>query len=331
MDAPARQLPNPKITKDDEAVFWHVYRRRLITADNLYDLFPTRSKEKFSKRLLLLSKARYLWLMDLSKSGIRLRQGRGANPRVFAMDYGGAQYLSRKFGVKIQEEKWRTQNEKLAWKNIPHTLGITEFMVSLEVAARQYPTTRLIEFDSLLKNAPTATRRRPQPERFRTKLTWLGASREEGIMADEVFSLHNAQSAHGDRQLYYLYEEDNDNETIVPGAQVRNSERFFRQSSILRKFVVYNYAFRNRIHERWFGFPKAFRVLHRTGSRTRMENMQIAFRQHMMSSPIDAKAGMNLFVDRETFAEYAGDILAIPWEDEIGRTFYIDDRKVPVS
>ena len=55
--------------------------------------------------------------------------------------------------------------------------------------------------------------------------------------------------------------------------------------------------------------------------------MQAAFREHMMSSPVNAKAGMNLFADRETLARYGNDILAMPWQDELGREFYIDDRK----
>ena len=330
MNRSADQLPGVRITKDDEAVFFQVWRRRLITADDLYRLFPARSTEKFSKRLKLLSRARYLWLMDLKDTGIRLREGRGANPRIFALDYRGAQYLSRTLGIEIVEEKWHTKNSSLAWKNVPHALGVTEFMASHELATRRSPTTRLVEFDELLKKAPSKTKAKaqPQPERFRTRVRWNEEDRDEGIMPDEIFSLHNTQSARGDRQMYYLYEEDNGNETIVPGAQVRNSERFFRQSSYLRKFVLYHFAFQNDVAKKWFGFSKAFRVLHRTTSRERMENMQAAFSQYMMPPPINASAGMNLFVCRETYDEYADDVLAIPWKDEKGRTFYIDDRIV---
>ena len=319
--------PNVEITDDDIAIFWHVYRRRLIEAESIYALLPHRPQDRLRRRLTVLQKARYLWVLDIPGTVLRRREGRGADSRVFALDYQAGKLLNDRFNVKVAVEKWRTKNEALAWKNIPHTLGITDFMVSLDLATRQYPATSLIEFDELLKGAPRTTQKRAQPERFRTEVVWNGKKNPEGIAPDAIFALRNRESTQGDRTMYYLYEEDKDNQTLVPGAQVRNSDRFFRQSSILRKFVVYTYAFRNRTHEKWFGFPKAFRVLYVTGSPVRMGNMQAAFREHMMSSPIGAKAGMNLFADRVTLAQHGDDILAMPWQDELGREFYIDDRK----
>ena len=320
------ELPKVKITKDDETILWYLYRRRLVGAQHVYSLLPERSQDKLSRRLNLLRKARYVWRMEPPEEVWKKRKGGGSDHFVYALDYKGAQLLSQEFGVKLPEEKWRTSNEELAWKNVPHTLGITDFMVAVELARRQHATTSLIEFDELLKSSPEPTQLRAQPERFRTNLTWNGQRRREGIAPDEIFALRNTASARGDRTMYYFLELDRGKETIVPGAEARKAEWFFRQSSILKKFVIYTHAFRNKTHTEWFGFPKGFRVLYVTRPPTRRENMQAAFREHMMPRPIQAKAGMNLFADSEMMERYSDDIFAMPWQDEIGREFYIDGR-----
>ena len=45
-------------------------------------------------------------------------------------------------------------------------------------------------------------------------------------------------------------------------------------------------------------------------------------------SPIKAKAGVHLFVDKRMTAQYADDILAMPWQNERGEVVFIDGREV---
>lgn len=320
------KLPTVHLTADDGAIIWYTYRRTLIDSHCLYDLFPHRSRQHLSRRLNTLRKARFIGRLPQQVEEWRHREGGGTTPFVYYLDYRGARWLNQEHGVQIRIDGRRYQHERLSWKNVPHTLGVTRFMVDHELAARSYPTIDLIEFDELLARAPKATRQRPQPERFQTEVTWQGNARKEGIRPDEVFALRNREAARGDRTMYYLLEEDHETETIVPGAEVRSSEAFFRQSSIYRKFLVYTHAYRNHVAREWFGFDRAFRVLFVTGSRTRRENMQEAFQEHFMLSPIKAKAGVHLFADKRMMAQYADDILAMPWQNERGEVVFIDGR-----
>ncbi len=61
-----------------------------------------------------------------------------------------AQLLRDQFRVPVRVKGWKGKNESFEWRNVQHTLGVTRFLVSLELAARQHPNIELIHFDQLL-------------------------------------------------------------------------------------------------------------------------------------------------------------------------------------
>ena len=105
------ELPNVAITDDDIALIWYHYRLRLIDSESIYSLFPTRSKEKLSKRLNNLRKARYLGRLPKQALEWQHKEGGGSTHLVHALDYRGAQLLRDRFNEPVPVKGWKGKNE----------------------------------------------------------------------------------------------------------------------------------------------------------------------------------------------------------------------------
>ena len=200
--------------------------------------------------------------------------------------------------------------------SIEHTLNTTRFIADLQSSIRERSDLAFLSFaDLLARYAPERTHKAAIPDRWRTRVSWRGYTGEEGIRPDRIFAL----MAHGSPapDTFFL-ENDEGTETIAPSSRRQAPATFFRQNSILRKFVLYAATFRNRTHTERFGIP-SFRVLFVTTTPTRAENMIEAFERFIHPEPIGAPAGLFLFTDRLTLAEHRNDPLALPWLNGVGK------------
>lgn len=332
--APSPRFTDPddvhrfRITDDDKQICLFVYRRRVVRSRDIYRAFQHRSEQHLNRRINTLRKNRYLDRLKQTKEEWLHLVGKGTSHMLYALDYKGARLVNDEFNVGVSEQGWRTKNKDLTWQSMPHTLDVTRFMTLYTVAAHKHPSAELVEFDELLKKAPRVTQRCAQPLRFRTTVRWNGEPREAGIMSDAAFGVRCARPDGSISTMYFLHEWDRGTETIVPGPDARrNNERFFHRSSYLKKFLIYHFAFQNRIHQSWFGFTAPFRVLHVTQSQERRESMQRTFRDFFMRPPFRAKAGVNLFADVDTLSQSEGNVFSMPWRDETDRMYYLDGRK----
>lgn len=301
------------MTTDDEAIIWHAYRHRLIDAAMLRSLFPNRSPQKITRRLNTLRQARYL--DRIGRYG-RRRQSGGSYPEVYALGLKGAQWL-RLQGVSVNARYLTQKNSSLQGRSVDHLLETTAFMVALERSAREHGDTRVIHLDEILG----ATRRElgskaGLPTTLRTQIEWKSHYGAEATAADKIFGLEKQRDQKS--YTYFFLEIDRGTETIVPSSHRIESRNFFRDTSFLKKMVIYAQAFDRFAHKTQYGMDK-FRVLTVTTSRSRIKLMQEAYQNHVRPA---GRAGLFLFTDQAT-VESAENLLSIPFETAAGREVLI--------
>ncbi|MGR8949129.1 MAG: replication-relaxation family protein [Gammaproteobacteria bacterium] len=303
---------NTFLTDDDRKILEHVYRHRLIDAQSIYSLFPNRSQQQFSRRLHALFHEGYL--SRPPQQLIRHERIKGSRPLVYALDRKGAREVSAQTGKRVSTFNWLQKNRNIKWWNIEHMLSTTQFMVQLEVAIKFRDDLSLIRLDEILAvYAPESTRRSAQPERFRTPVTFRTYSGEEGIAPDRIFGIRS-----GDQESFFFLEIDEGTETIEPSTRRQRPSLFFRQSSILKKFVTYANAHAERAHQKHFGIP-SFRILTVTTTPRRAGNMAEVCGRHIGSGALAVRPGFFLFSDRETLKGCASDALNAPYLNGFGK------------
>jgi hypothetical protein len=314
-----------RLTEDDIAILWHVYRNRLIDSDDIYRLLPHRSKQQLSRRLNAMFRDRFL---GRPPEQLRLVEpGTGSRHIVYGLDKEGARILRDRFGTRVPIYHWVQKNNEIGKRNIAHTLSTTRFMVDLELAARKRSDIRIIPFDELLQHhAPARTREKHEPDRWRAPVNWKGQSGEEGTQPDQIFALEYLHKPHGQNRVYFYLEIDQGNETVTPGEKQQCSRAFFRSSSILRKMVVYGFSHREKLHERLFGFTAAPRVLTVTTSKVRAASMREAYVNHIQPKPLMVQPGLFLFASRDELSGKSRDPLSIAWLNGLGKPVHIDGR-----
>lgn len=319
-------LPPFRLTEDDITILWHVYRNRLIDSQSIYRLFAHRSEQQLSRRLNALFRHHYI--------GRPTRQielvtpGSGSEHLVYGLDREGARLLAERFGVRINHYHWLQKNAELTRTNIGHTLSTTRFMINLEVSARKHGRVRVIPFDELLATyAPSHTKRLPRPGYVRAGVNWNGHSGEEGTIPDRIFGLEYLDRPVESRKVFFYLEIDEGFETVEPSGEQQKAPSFFRRSSILRKFIVYAFAYRARFHEKHFGFFAPPRMMVVTTSPDRIATMQAAYIRHIAPQPLGLQPGMALFAHGRGI-EDAQSLLEMPWRSATGRETWIDGRIV---
>lgn len=266
------EAPRVEITSDDAAILRHVYRHRFIRAEDLFRLLPERSKDRLSRRLMLLYRAGFL---DRPIAQVnRYAQG-GSQSMVYGLDTKGARYLKEMRGVPIGSADWKSRNRSYTRENLDHALAITRFMVDLEVACRAQPNLSLIPFEDILAVSPEATRTSRNPMCWPVPVQWHGGRSIVHLAPDAIFGLRVVRPDGKALRSYYFVEVDRGTMTIVPSERVRESEAFPYRATILRKLYAYADSYRLNLHEQLFGI-KAPRVLFLTTSNVRTESMQRA-------------------------------------------------------
>ena len=305
--------PTVHLQPDDIEILWHVFCNRVIDAKSIYALFPNRSEQVISRRLNRLRKGPRPYLNRLPQAMNRLQLRKGSDPQVYAIATLGAQALRLHRGVELPEHRWAQKNKELKPITIQHDVATSRFMARLRRdAVLAGGDVRLLyqqEFEVKGKSGDTV-KHGGLKNTLRTMIgDWHGYRGEQGTAPDRIFAF----SANG-RRNYFFLEMDEGTETIVPGETRLREASFWRDTSLLRKFVIYANAHDTRAHEAAFGIP-VFRVITVTTKPARVEAMQEACRTHL---PL-LRPGLFLFTDWSSLALYRDDLTLFPFLDSSNR------------
>lgn len=307
--------PTISLTADDDAILLHVFRHRLIDAAQLRQLFPLRSAQKLGRRLRELYDAGYIDRPPQQRERPR-RPGGGSWPEVYALDREGAARV-RAAHRPVTLNGWKQKNREVRGSSIEHALSTTRFLVDIESAIRTHGRVALVHGEQVPRKDLSAVGALPtSAQAIAAEITWNGHNSREGTAPDRVFGLHHPDNEPGQQHMYFFLEIDQGTETIEPAARKLRQRSFFRDSSLLRKFVVYTSAYRQKSYQERFNF-KSFRVLTVTTSPDRTARMQATIRQHLVQDQLSAPPGLFLFTDWQSWA--GRDARSVPCVDVNGR------------
>lgn len=308
-----RRPDNPRairVTDDDLEILWHIYRNRLIESDCLYALMLHRSKQGISRRLDRLFDNGYVDRINAKPAKSKLTPG--TDHFVYAITNLGARALRDKFKVPVKTERWTDKNGRLSLRNIEHFLETSRFMSRFVAGVQATEGAQVRYLNELL--TPEELQKRPDglQTTLRADVPWPVRGYQEGTAADSIMAL----DYNNNRQIFFV-EIDRGTETIVPGQRQRNRDRFWRDTSFLRKMLIYAAAFKAGEHKRQFGFS-VFRVLTVTTQPDRVRLMQEAYENHIVSGANRVAPGLFLFSDWESLAG-RDDYLSGPFVNAAGR------------
>ena len=294
--------PRIALTSDDAEILERVFRHRFIRADDLFRLFPDRSPDRLSRRLMLLYRNRYL---DRPIAQIDRFRGGGSQPLVYGLDNAGARYLAEIAGRPPASTDWKARNRSYTRENLDHTLAVTRFMVDLELACRARGDVELITEAEILADAPSGQAKWPVPVR------WRGGSGVVQVAPDAIFGLRcRTREGHQLRSFAFV-EIDRGTMTIAPAKRVQDSEAFLYRATILRKLLTYAESHRQQLHQAYLGIPIA-RVLMVTTSIARAEAMRDTAERFVVK-PSGLPAGLFLFAGPPGSPPFEAD-----WSDTTG-------------
>ena len=184
---------------------------------------------------------------------------------------------------------------------VDHTLSIADVHVALTLACRHHPAVELVTADRLWSKLPETTRMRKSPWLVSAKVPLAGQVHDLAVVPDLVFGLR----LYDDSRRCFLVECDRGTMPIT--------RRDIAQTSIERKLLVYDAAWRSKHHERQFGW-RNFRVLVVTSDAARADGIRRAV------ANLNRGRGSELFLVTHAAALSSADVLTAPWRDGKGRT-----------
>ena len=287
------ERPRPiKITSRDIELMTNIARLRLASAAQLAAL-DGGSQQNVERCLLALWENKYLE-RPVAQIDSRKREN-GSRSIVYGLTRRGAGFL-RRHGFDVQRRLLDgIDKEKGAgWRFIKHSIGISEFFVRLELAARGRKDLRILERGEILEDAPKS--RNARRVRLEASIRLGGAQKKNAVLPDGFFGLHFFA---GEQESYFMYEKDR-------GEMPIERRKNLHGTYIAKKLLTYYEASRQRQHVHELGIPN-FRVLVETTTPERVEQMLDAL--HELT---DGKgSNIFLFIDEQTLA--AGTPLDSEW------------------
>lgn len=277
------QSNNIELTERDINIILALEQHRFLTTDHLLALTDGKSRQGLSRRLRELYDGGYV---DRPKTQLLTMAYSEKRPMVYALGNEGADLLSNRFQMRLPDIYWTEKNRRVKEKFVEHSLGIADFLVSLEVACRAVGDIKIITKDAILAAAPERTRRKKHPFRWTTRVHWNSEWQEMAIVPDAVFGLHYQNRPDGKNKAYFFVEIDRGTMPIT--------RRDLKQTSFARKLHSYSDTFDRKLHTENFGM-RNFRVLTLTTGRERVTNMQTAFQNEIADK---APAGLFLFAEK---------------------------------
>jgi len=272
-----------ELTLRDKRILFALHKYRFLTTEHIQALTETESRWGMNKRLRLLYDHKFV---DKPKAQKALFSHEKKRPVIFGLGNSGAIALSRIYGIPMPSSVyWSEKNRRVREKFILHTLGISDFMVSIEMACKQAGNIRLMDRDEILARSPEQTKRAEYPFRWKTNIMHGGQRHEIAIVPDYVFGLHYENKPEGKNRSFFFVEIDRGTMPIV--------RRDIKQTSFLRKMQSYEDSWKNKLPKQRFDI-NAFRVLTLTTSNDRIQTMVEAYKTELDKVP----AGVFLFAEK---------------------------------
>ncbi|MFM9887649.1 MAG: replication-relaxation family protein [Burkholderiales bacterium] len=275
------------LTERDIEILRTVHRFRFVRSTHLL-LLAAASYKPFMRRLQLLYHNHYL---DRPRAQIEYYGPGGSKPMVYALGNRGADALAEFDGERRAKVDWTAKNRETGRLFIEHTLLIADVMIALTQAAAQRADVRLIDGTELLSTFPAATQHARNPFLMPVRVVHRGEAADIGLVPDRVFALEFPDA---NERSYFFLEADR--------ATMPVTRKSLDQTSILRKLLGYQQAWRQGISAARFGFQNV-RTLFVTSSPERVQSMFSANRDATQGS------GSRLFLFTDSASFTTGDIL----------------------
>lgn len=304
-------------TADDDRILLEVYRHNVIDAKTIFALLAPRSEDRIRRRLRALFDAKLLHrLSQLEQVYV---PGGGSLPIAYTLAPSGARRLREVYGLKVKTDRYRGRDSSWSPAFIFHGLEQTRFIVSARQAVAGEETVEFLYPDEIYQRyAPEILERRSLPRHVTSAVQLHQYMGTEGTIPDGFFALRYTDRPEGKNRRSLFIEIDRGSETIDVGIDKQKKPKFWGSSSLLRKFLVYGYAWKQKTHVEDFGIP-TFQVITVTTDRSRVGKMQEMFGKRLRPAPHGFDPRLFLFTDFATVAEHGGNILTVPFEDAAGR------------
>ncbi len=285
-----------ELTDRDIDILKYVRASRFLRSTHIIALVDG-SPKKLTERLGQLFHA---GLLDRPRAQIDYHAD-GSTPMVYALGQKGAFVLAERFGGDDHRFDWARKNQRAGRRFVDHTLSIADVHIALTLACRNHPAAELLSAHTLHAKLPEATQLKKTPWLVSAKVPIVGQMQDLGVVPDYVFGLR----LHDDTRRCFVVECDRGTMPIVRKA--------LEQTSMLRKLLTYDAAWRAKFQERAFGW-KNFRVLIITSDATRAETIRRAV------ASLNSGRGSELFLITHAAHLDAVGVLTDPWRDGKGRS-----------
>lgn len=189
------------ITSRDVALMTNIARLRLASAAQLAAL-DGGSQQNVERCLLALWENEYLE-RPVAQIDSRKREN-GSRSIIYGLTRRGAGFLRRNgFDMQRRLLDGIDKEKGAGWRFIKHSIGISEFFVRLELAARGRKDLRILERGEILEDAPKS--RNIRRVRLEASIRLGGVQRKNAVLPDGFFGLHFFE---GEQESYFMYEKD---------------------------------------------------------------------------------------------------------------------------
>ncbi len=292
-----------RITARDLALLGNIARLRLASAAQLAAL-DGGSAQNVSRALLALFENAYVERPVAQVASRILYEG--SRPTIYGLTRKGAALL-RKHGEDVRRRLLDGIDKErgAGWRFIEHTVSVAEFLVSLELAARERDDVRILERGEILEHAPKS--KIDRLVRLEASIRIGGALRKNAVVPDALFGLR----LNDESESYFMVEIDRGE---MPVERYKNTYRTY----FAKKMQTYYEANRQQRHVYDLGIEN-FRVLTVTTDRSRIEKMLA-----VLNAITDGRgSNIFLFVDQATLA--ARSPLDVQWLSGKGEPVGIAD------
>lgn len=280
-----------RVTSRDLALLENVARYRLASTSQLAAL-DGGSAQNVSRALLALWENGYLERPEAQVASRLLYEG--SRPTVYGLARKGAALLRRE-GLDVRRRLLDGIDKErgAGWRFVEHTVAIAEFMVRLELAARERNGIRILDRGEILEDAPKSNRDRLV--RVEASVRLNGSLRRNAVVPDALFGLR----FDNEEESYFMLEIDRGE---MPVERYANAQRTY----FAKKMLTYYEANRQRRHVHDLGIEN-FRVLTVTTGPERVVRMIKA-----LEGVTDGR-GSNIFLFTDRGALTGSNPLDLEW------------------
>lgn len=292
-----------RVTVRDLALLENIARLRLVSAAHLAAL-DGGSPQNVSRALLALFENGYVERPEAQVVSRILHEG--SRPTVYGLTRKGAALL-RKNGYEVRRRLLDGIDKErgAGWRFIDHTVSVSGFMVSLELAARTRQDIRLLQRSEILEDAPKS--KRDRLVRLEARVQIGGAHRKNAVVPDALFGLRFNE----EEESYFMLEIDRGE---MPVERYKAAYRTY----FSKKMQTYYEAYRQARHVHELGLAN-FRVLTVTTTQERVERMLSALRSFTNGQG----SNIFLFVDQHRLA--ATSPVEVEWTSGKGNPVRLTD------